>query len=259
MSMLGYIGRQVLRVIVPAPIRFRLSRLRANNSRYSTGSISDIFAAIYRDGLWGSGDEFYSGLGSHAAFVTEPYLKAVRHFLRSLGDPIDVVDLGCGDFAVGSQLRHSCNKYIACDIVPELIVRNRKKFAGLDVDFVITNLIEDNLPDGKLALIRQVLQHLSNEQIFRILIKLQRYEYLIVTEHLPAGTFIANLDKSAGPTVRTEIGSGIDLAEEPFNVHANYKTVLCEVYDATGCVRTTLYNNIRLGRKLALLHNTSGA
>ena len=52
-----------------------------------------------------------------------------KTFLLSLPKKPDVVDLGCGDFVIGSKLRKFCNKYIAVDIVDELINFNKKKIS----------------------------------------------------------------------------------------------------------------------------------
>jgi hypothetical protein len=42
------------------------------------------------------------------------------------------------------------------------------------------------LPDGDIVFLRQVLQHLNNSQISRVVQKLYRYKFLVLTEHVPA-------------------------------------------------------------------------
>ena len=69
--------------------------------------------------------------------------------------------------------------------------------------------------------IRQVLQHLSNAQISRIVPKLSIYRLLVLTEYLPSsGDFVPNLDRPTGVGTRlgTETDSGIVLTEPPFNL-----------------------------------------
>lgn len=92
-------------------------------------------------------------------------------FLNALGKP-DVVDLGCGDFKVGSQLRPWCGRYTACDVVPDLIAFNRTAFTQLDVDFRVLDMVEDPLPAGDVVFVRQVLQHLSNAAISKAIAKI---------------------------------------------------------------------------------------
>ena len=66
-----------------------------------------IFAEIYNKKIWTPAKEkkfhrFYSGIGSsHNEFV-ETYLEKMREFLNSCSIKPSVVDLGCGDFLIGS-------------------------------------------------------------------------------------------------------------------------------------------------------------
>jgi hypothetical protein len=67
--------------------------------------------------------------------------------------------------------------------------------------------------------LRQVLQHLSNQEIERVLANCRRYRWLIVTEHLPAATdVVPNLDKPHGPDTRVYDRSGVFLEAPPFDL-----------------------------------------
>lgn len=131
---------QALKRMMPMRARYAYRRGRSflGRRRYSGMTSRDIFAEIYSAGLWGGTQDgdFYSGVGSHDPALTGPYVASVSDWLKSIGTP-DVVDLGCGDFAIGSQLRPYCGHFIAADIVPPLIERNRQRFASLDVDFAL--------------------------------------------------------------------------------------------------------------------------
>jgi hypothetical protein len=206
-----------------------------------------IFTKIYSERLWGHSGRpehrFWSGSGSHVDAIVRPYLSAVTAFLAALGDKPDVVDLGCGDFAVGAQLRPHCAGYVACDIVAPLIEHNRDHFRSLEVDFRLLNIAADPLPHGGVAMIRQVLQHLSNDEILGVVRQVeQRFRYLVLTEHLPAAPdFPPNLDKPTGRDIRMTLGSGIVLTAAPFNLRPLDECVLCEAAEAGGVIRTTLY------------------
>jgi len=184
------------------------------------GPLQEIFSRIYRDKEWGTGageGDFHSGSGSHDPALTGGYVAAVRQFIATLGAGTTVVDLGCGDFVIGSQLRDVCGKYVACDVVPELIERNRRVFRSLDVDFRHLDITEDELPDGDVAILRLVLQHLGNAEIARIVPRLRKYRYLVLTEHLPAAPhFPPNADMQTGPGIRLPGGSGVVLTAAPF-------------------------------------------
>ena len=170
------------------------------------------------------------------------YVNAVSEFLRGLGKP-DVVDLGCGDFKVGSQIRPLCGRYTAWDVVPQLIDFNRRAYEQLDVDFRVLDITADALPEGDVAFVRQVLQHLSNAAIAKAMAKIvARYRYLVLTEHVPAlAGFVPNVDIAMGAGTRLMIGSGVVLTNPPFNLRANAKRTLCESSQFRGLIKTVVY------------------
>ena len=208
----------------------------------------NVFAAIYKEAKWGADPrgDFYSGTGSHDPKIVLPYVETVGAFLESLLRAPSVVDLGCGDFNVGSQLRRFCGSYTACDVVPDLISRNQAKFSDAGVDFQCLDLTRGELPLAEIALLRQVLQHLSNVQILAIVPKLYRYKFLVCSEHIPTeANFPPNIEKPTGALVRLFLRSGVVLTEPPFNLKVKSESILCsdaQVVDGhAGCVRTTLY------------------
>lgn len=176
-------------------------------------------AQIYEQGLWGKDDSgFYSGDGSHDSTFVDPYVEKVTSFLSSFEEPPVVCDLGCGDFNVGKQLAPYTSKYFGIDIVPDLIERNKNLYKQDKVEFKCLNISEDSLPDGNVAILRNVLQHLSNAEIKKILPKLFDYRYIILTEHLPNGEFRPNRDIISGQGIRLKKQSGVDLISPPFNL-----------------------------------------
>jgi Methyltransferase domain len=241
--------KRILKKILPA----RLLKLRRDylaTNQYKNLSTQQIFTRIYQEGVWGksaeAGDKFFSGTGSHNSAVVETYVKAVEGFLGSLREKPNVVDLGCGDFFVGSKVRGLCDQYVACDIVEPVISFNREKYRDLDVDFRTLDIATDELPAGDVVFVRQVLQHLPNENIAAALDKIAaKYKYLVVTEHLPAlDSFVHNVDKPAGPDVRVGVKSGLVLTSEPFNLRVREDVCLCEVPESSGLggvIRTNLY------------------
>ena len=89
----------------------------------------DDMAQIYENNLWGGkGSNFYSGSGSQHPETVNSYIAVVSGFLKKFQTPTVVCDLGCGDFNIGKELVKYCKKYIALDIVPELIVDNKKQY-----------------------------------------------------------------------------------------------------------------------------------
>src|ERR1039457_761942 len=238
------VKRCIPRVLLAARSDFLLSKLRKT---FRTLSVKEAFTKIYTDALWGKSttarDDFFSGSGSNQPHIVATYISAVDTFLKSLDNKPRVVDLGCGDFSVGSQIRSLCGPYIACDVVEPLIERNKDKYRGLDVDFRAVDITADELPDGDVVFIRQVFQHLSNELIIKALpIISSKYRYLLLTEHVPSSpTFIPNIDKPTGPDTRLANASGVVLTSPPFNLKVRRAEVLCEALEAGSIIQTHLY------------------
>ena len=75
-------------------------------------TLSSIFTQTYESQFWGCSndpaDRFFSGHGSRDPIVVAPYLASVRGLLHGLrlanGKKPSVIDIGCGDFFVGSRL-----------------------------------------------------------------------------------------------------------------------------------------------------------
>jgi SAM-dependent methyltransferase len=207
-----------------------------------------VFSAVYDQGKWGktSDGDFYSGSGSHKPDLVLPYVNSTAAFLRSLEEQPSVVDLGCGDFNIGRQLRPYCGRYIACDVVPQLIERNAARFCDQDVEFRCLDIAKDPLPQADVACLRQVLQHLDNDNIQAIVRQLSQYRFVIVTEHLPSGdSFIPNKDKKTGCMIRLLSDSGVVLTAAPFNLKIKSSAVLCtipqELSRRPGVIKTILY------------------
>jgi SAM-dependent methyltransferase len=200
----------------------------------------EIFSEVYRSKAWGDHGAFFSGFGSHIRPAIDAYVRALTPLLMGMPNA-RVTDLGCGDFNIGRHIKPLCNSYIACDVVPELIKYNREKFP--DVDFRCIDITVDILPAGDIALVRQVLQHLNNNQISNFLRRLEGYKILIVTEHIPAGAFKPNIDKAAGGGIRMHgvEPSGVDLSEPPFSIDCISSNVLAEVPEERAVLRTTSY------------------
>ena len=209
-----------LKLMVPSSVRhlWQNRHIEAIRRRNRGRAVSEIFSEIYERNRWGGTQgAFHSGSGSSGTHA-EHYAGVIRDFIRSRGVR-SVVDLGCGDFRVGARLVEAGVIYTGVDIVPALIASNRRHFGSERVHFECLNIIEDELPAGDLCLIRQVLQHLSNEQISKVLDKVESYRYVIVTEHYPAPPALRgkNFDKPCGEDVRIYDGSAVFLDASPFN------------------------------------------
>jgi SAM-dependent methyltransferase len=213
--------RSSLRALAPGLAqKYRLMKyhlLRRLPDLNSGRSLEQIFSEIYARNAWGGkkGD-FYSGKGSED---NELFARIVNQLVDSHGIR-SIVDLGCGDFRIGKQIARSSIKYIGVDIVAALVERNQSAFACENISFKQCDAVTDGLPAADLCIIRQVLQHLANDQISRILQKLSVFRHAIVAEHHPAPSKLrkANLDKPAGADTRIWFGSGVFPDRPPFSL-----------------------------------------
>lgn len=228
----------VFKKLFPSFILRFLRNYRNNLLKNNFNKLSnyEVFKKIYQKKLWTpdykkNNFQFYSGSGSHEQEFTEIYLKKTEDFLTSFSSKPNVVDLGCGDFEIGSKLRKFCNNYVAVDIFDELINHNKIKYKNLNVNFQSLDITKDNLPEGDICFLRAVLQHLSNDSIknFLSLIK-NKYKYLILTEHLPNLEFFnSNIDMPTSSFIRLDKKSGVVLTDPPFNLKVVKQTTLCNI------------------------------
>lgn len=215
-------------------------------------SPEEIFTEIYKKKKWGSSEEeFDSGSGSTHKEIIDPYIDVIAEKASSEGfRGSRFVDLGCGNFRVGKQLLPLCSEYVGVDVVKDLIAYNEENFGSESVIFKHLDIIEDPLPDGDVCFIRQVLQHLSNAQIKKVLDKIDTYTWVFITEHYPAEDNLTepNVDKVPGADVRPNFGSGVYVTEPPFNLPGEKLEKVLEVPGSglgdgmdQGTIRTYLY------------------
>ena len=208
--------RGIVKSVCPDIVKkvFRKMRRNVNEKGHK-----EVFSEIYQNNIWGKDDGggFYSGTGSDDDYSI-PYANTIIKFIDE-NNISSVVDLGCGDFRVGDKINKNTQiKYVGVDVVPDLIKHHQQKYQTDKIKFKQLNIVKDQLPAGQLCLIRQVLQHLSNSDIQKILAKCKQYQYLIVTEHLPTmENVIPNKDKPYDESNRLSDDSGVYLDQPPFN------------------------------------------
>ena len=229
--------KKFIKKIIPDSIL--LLRIKLINKKWGVKNknLKELFSSIYLNNLWNtenqSNDTFYSGIGSRDKDTISQYQNKIKDFFKSLKYELKVLDLGCGDFYIHSDLVDLSNNYIAIDIVPELIEYNKKKYSNSKVSFLNLDITKDNLPEANIVLIREVFQHLSNKNINKVLenIKKNNYKHIILTEVLPLNNnFIVNKDFLDGPHTRMSfLESGIDITKNPFNFNYKNKIKLLEI------------------------------
>lgn len=187
-------------------------------------STETIFTEIYEKKLWGSaadGSAYCSGAGTTDENTTQ-YITVLQNFIQQKNIQ-HIFEIGCGDFSIMSAVIAPFNnlKYTGADIVKNVVNHLNSTYANEQIQFIHMNAIKSKaFPKADLCVIRQVLQHLSNQQILDILQKLKPYKYVIITEHIPLNPQIKNGDKSANGYIRLQNRqtSGIYLDAPPFSL-----------------------------------------
>jgi SAM-dependent methyltransferase len=214
--------KRILKKVLPS---FVTTYLGKHIIAYRSATLSrlppgEAFDRIYRKKYWRQGASL-SGLGSEGQWA-EDYASFVIDYISKTGAR-RVVDAGCGDFLVGSLIAPHCQEIIALDISNEIITQNRSRFEKFtNVEFRVANLIEERVPDCDLILVRQVLQHLSNAQIERVLknIDTASAPHVLITEHSVKADMRsdANIDLgSHSVATRVAHNSGVDIGLAPFS------------------------------------------
>ena len=183
----------------------RRARLVATRRHFESSTLSQTFTEIYNRKLWGDEYPFCSGSGSRGR-VTDAYVNFVGDFIEK-NRIKSVVDLGCGDFVIRSRIAPLVDSYVGVDVVPSLINHLPATHGSPSIAFRCLDITTDPLPRGDLCLVRQVFQHLSNQEILRTLPKL-RHPFVLITEHHPSdrGAFNCRKQRQA-PRARYRLGS----------------------------------------------------
>ena len=198
-------------------------RLRASLNRkiiahrwrkvFKQRTTKDRFTIIYQKELW-KGSESVSGYGSGLKY-TENLRKTIVEIVNrfKIGS---ILDLACGDF---NWMRYVVEKipasYLGVDIVDSMIEINKLKHESYKVNFTTLDIVNDVIPSADLVICRDVLFHLPNEDILRIINKVVKSssKYLLITNHIAVDTDrFENIDISTGDFRR------VDLFRPPFSL-----------------------------------------
>ncbi len=198
-----------------------------------------LFAWVYDNNQWGrspTGRRFHSDSPGEEA---SSYQAFVSEFVRDRGVK-RVVDLGCGDFVNADAIAFGDAHYTGVDIYDELIAENSRRHGDDRNAFVVADLVEDELPDGDLCLVAAVLYLMSHVDAQRVLAKLRKYRYVLITDGQPALPLEQrrNVDKQTDKYTRRDYyGTGFYLELPPFSLDVE---VVHEYPLATGEVMRTV-------------------
>jgi len=167
-------------------------------------NVTGVFETIYNRNVWGKG----SGAGSRPD-VARPYMQFLQAFL--INNQIrSVVDIGCGDWQFSQFINWGNASYLGIDVVSSVIAANQQRFAKPNISFVCANPLDDTFipPIGDLLLLKDVLQHLSNANVQKLLALTSRFKFSLITNaYAPVNDDCQNGDTRP-----------LDIRAEPFNL-----------------------------------------
>lgn len=181
---------------------------REKNPRADLLADGTFFRHLARRSLVAAGTERESAEVLFAGLFTESAgpgstLESTAEIRARL--PLLLADLGvrtlldtpCNDFGWQSRMNLRLERCFGADVVPELIRRCQELHGSANREFFVADLTRDELPAADLILCRDLLVHLSFDQIFAVLRRFRRSgaRWLLTTtftnprpnEEIPAG------------------------------------------------------------------------
>lgn len=138
-----------------------------------------VFTGIYRNKTWGIGTESspLSGSGSNPDYARS-YVNFVSTVISEFGFT-SVLDVGHGDWAMWRDYKFENVEYIGVDVAQDISALCQEKF-GNETRSFLQIAMSDNLPPADLLICKDVLQHLSSQDIGVLFRKFENFEYVIL-------------------------------------------------------------------------------
>ena len=177
---------------------------------YFNENFNNAFDNIYSNKAWGSGsvNGGSSGSGSEPKYNKE-YIKFLQKFLKEKNIK-SVVDIGCGDWQINSNVNFNNIDYKGYDVAESVIKHNTNKYKKSNINFYHTDLNKKIIyPDADLIICKDVLQHLSFKKINDIVSQFNKFKYKIIINDI---SDIKNNDIDDGGY------RSLDITQFPFNI-----------------------------------------
>jgi hypothetical protein len=122
--------------------------------------------------------------------------------------------MGCGDWQFSRSIHWGSIQYRGYDVVRSVIEQNTSKYSAPNISFHLYSGDPEELPPADLLISKDVLQHLSDNSVAKVLPCLDRFKYSLLT----------NCVNPRGTTLPSDIVDGdfryLDLRLPPFNLPA---------------------------------------
>lgn len=152
-----------------------------------------VFTNYYQKNSW-QGKESVSGPGSDYE-QTKFLIPELEILIRDLNIE-SMLDAPCGDFNWMKRVNLGNVKYKGVDIVDDLINKNSKLYKDKNIRFSVLDIVNDDIPQVDLIMVRDCFVHLPIEDIMKSInnIKESKSTYLLTThflwDHMPCNSDI---------------------------------------------------------------------
>jgi SAM-dependent methyltransferase len=202
------------KVIIEITSKYRAFINRISKFCYKLQDRKTRFTNTYYSRGFG-GQESVSGPGS-SLLQTQEIRKEIPKLINEL-KATSFLDAPCGDFNWMEEVQIDDVNYIGVDIVSEIIETNKVKYRSNNVEFLVMDIVKDDLPCVDIIFCRDCFVHLAFKEIFSSLKKIRASNsiYLLTT------TFVELSENR-------EIASGwrpINLQMPPFNFPSAIKII----------------------------------
>jgi len=200
--------------------------------------VQEKFTAIHASNHWREGDgESVSGSGSEIS-QTGVLITHLALFMNMAGIKT-VVDWPCGDMNYQLPIVMMAEKYIGIDIVPDLITKNTEKFKEhTNASFEVGDIINDEIPECDLLIIRDCFVHLPVDMVFKAMANIMKSK----VRYVGITTFVDRDGESEDDTVnwrKPEFWRPINMMAEPYELPCPWYMIVenctegefCEYYD----------------------------
>lgn len=187
---------------------YKRTELLNTNTTTSPVEICDIFNNIYKSGGW---NKLGSGEGSQIESTLD-YVPFIQEFLEK-NNIKSVLDLGCGDWTFSKTIDWSDIKYLGVDASEIVIKNNIEKYKNKNINFKCCNFLKENFGNYDLCIIKDVFQHLKNEEIINFKKQLKKFKYILITNDYTE----KNVDLVNNGDYRA-----VNMSKEPLNFPGKY-------------------------------------
>ena len=182
---------------------FYISLIRDDESKFSY---------IYKNRYWTNDkDGSLSGSGSSEQ-ASQNLVNELNNFIAEKNIR-SILDIPCGDWKWMPNIDMRDIKYTGGDIVQDIVTANQQKYSNSNIHFKRINLSRDSLVSSDLIIVRDLLVHLKNDDIFKCLenIKNHNIRYIGLT-HYP------NTTKNRNP-IWGDRWRPLNMLIDPFNLN----------------------------------------